>query len=466
MIEMAILAMVFAVVAKRGAEDLIHTARGGTPPRLAAAKARRKSGAASRYFGQLWDDTWDDLAKRHAEKRDRRNAAPRPVRDPGQWRTVFTQFGDDFGNWARATWRYGWNRHAARRQEKRLRDSAGRQTVPGTVVPNAQDEDGDRPQDRPVPEARLVPDGDGGTDLRFGEDEDDPTGVSSCPECQGTVLVDGEVCLSCRDRQEQRNQHHEDQVRPDSGPDNRYGVVIPPPAFQWKCPKCKKPLVPDQDSMHFDEGDGGAMIDARCPDCRMECPYYWHPTDEEYEDFFGHSLNDDEDQDDAPQPPPVYNGWDHDPSPATPTTTEGPITMSTITGEIGGLEAALQFSDQVEQQYRAQVTSCEAVGATCTQYSKAYREQSVAIEAARASITAGGVTGVAVARFTNAMDMSISAAADMEAAAKLVASAQEKSGAAATDFEASAAEFRQHLGIKDGYSATPGAGDRDFIMAG
>lgn len=205
MVEIMILSMIFAVVVKRGAEDVIHTARGGTPPRRAAAAERRKSGAAGRYWGQLWDDVWEDASKRHMERRERASSPSRP-------RGAFTVYLSNL-------WRDGWVRAERRRQEKATRPRPGQQTVPGTVVPNAQDEDGDRPQDRPGPEPRVVPDEDGRTDLRFGDDPTDPTGTKECPECHGTVLVDGEICPSCRDRQKQRSQHWDEQDEPDSVPD-------------------------------------------------------------------------------------------------------------------------------------------------------------------------------------------------------------------------------------------------------
>lgn len=216
--EILIVAMIMTVVVKRGVEDVWHTARGGTPPRLAAAKARRQSGAAGRYWGQLWDDTWSDLLTKH---NDRRSPAA-SSRPRGAARVFLSNL-----------WRDGWVAAERRRSSKATRPRPGQQTVPGTVVPNAQDGDEDRPQDGDGTVPTSVPDEDrdgtgteDGTDLTFGDDPTDPTGVSSCPECGGTVLVDGTICLSCRDRQEQRNQHHEDQSGPDSGPDND----ITPPA--------------------------------------------------------------------------------------------------------------------------------------------------------------------------------------------------------------------------------------------
>lgn len=198
--EILIVVAIWTVVVKRGVEDILHTARGGTPPRLAAAKARRSSGAAGRYWSALWDDVWTDLHQRHVAKRA----------NPDRPRGAATVF------WSNL-WRDGWVAAERRRQRRTARPRPGQETVPGVVVPNAQDGDGDGdgPQDGDGPEPHVVPDEDGRTDLRFGDDPTDPTGTKQCPECGGNVLVNGEVCLSCRDRQEQRNQHWDDQSVPD-----------------------------------------------------------------------------------------------------------------------------------------------------------------------------------------------------------------------------------------------------------
>jgi hypothetical protein len=223
--ELLIIVAIWTVVVKRGVEDIIHTVKGGTPPRYAAAKARRKSGAAGRYWGQLWDDTWNDMSRRHADRRGRRLASPPSSSRPrGAATQFFAGLFQDGRRAARRSWDGGWTRLDERRREKSTRPRPGRQTVPGTVVPNAQDDS--RPQDeaRPGPEPRIVPTQDG-TDLQFGDDPTDPTGTRDCPECHGAVVIDGEICLSCRDRQEQRNQHHDEQsvpdYPPDFGPDNQ-----------------------------------------------------------------------------------------------------------------------------------------------------------------------------------------------------------------------------------------------------
>ncbi|MFC5268483.1 hypothetical protein ACFPJ1_40795 [Kribbella qitaiheensis] len=217
--EILVVVAIMSVIVKRGAEDIIHTARGGTPPRYAAASARRKSGAAGRYWGQLWDDAWDDLSQRHAAKKAGRSSSPAPAsasRPRGAATQFFAGLGQDAGRGIRRSWDRGWVRADERRRARATRPRPGQVTVPGQVVPNAPS----RPQDedRPAPDPHVVPTEDG-ADLRFGDDPTDPTGVRGCPECHGTSVVDGEICLSCRDRQEQRNQHHEDQTAPDYPPD-------------------------------------------------------------------------------------------------------------------------------------------------------------------------------------------------------------------------------------------------------
>ena len=234
--EMLIIVAIWTVVVKRGVEDIWHTARGGTPPRLAAAKQRRQSGAAGRYWGALWDDTFEDLLGRHNDRRARRTAGPSKVDRPrGAATQYFAGLFQDGRRAARRSWESGWTRLDEKRREKATCPRPGQQIVPGQVVPNArpQDETQDRPQDGtedrpqdettlwPEPEPTFVPREDGTTDLRFGDDPTDPNAVSTCPDCKGQGVVDGTICGSCLSRQAQRDQHHENQTAPDSGPGNQ-----------------------------------------------------------------------------------------------------------------------------------------------------------------------------------------------------------------------------------------------------
>jgi hypothetical protein len=216
--EIVIIVAIWSVMVKRGVEDLIHAARGNTPHRYTAARKSGSTGAWGRYWRTLSDDTAADLLDRHNAKRAQRDIhASRPEEATGPMRAVLRDAWGDCVRYARATWRHGWDKVAQRQQRRRLRPRPGQQTVPGTVVPN-QDERHDRPQDggqdESRPEPRIVQDEDGTTDLKFGDDPTDPTGTKGCPECGGTLITQDGVCLSCRDRQEQRNQHHEDQERP------------------------------------------------------------------------------------------------------------------------------------------------------------------------------------------------------------------------------------------------------------
>ncbi|WP_331511683.1 hypothetical protein [Mycobacterium sp.] len=222
--EIVIIVAIWSVIVKRGVEDILHTARGGTPHRYEAARARRSSGAAGRYWSTLRDDTFEDLLRKHSERRDRRLAggSPKVDRPRGAATQYFAGLLQDGRRGARRSWDGAWVRRDEKRRAKSTRPRPGQETVPGVVVPNAPSEDGtqdgaqdesqDRPQDDTGPAPHVVPTEGGRTDLRFGDDPTDPTGTKLCPECGGTVLVDGEICLSCRDRQEQRNQHYDNQT--------------------------------------------------------------------------------------------------------------------------------------------------------------------------------------------------------------------------------------------------------------
>lgn len=246
MIEMMIIAAIVAKVgldsAGKFAVDVGFGVRGKASPRLTQARARRTPGAASRYFSELWDDAWTDASKRRTAKRT----------DPSRPRGPFRVF------WSNA-WRDGWVGLERKRQDRTARPRPETVTVPGTVVPDFQDEPQDGPQDEDYgddqPDEDLdcdensedverqhlfVPDGDGRTDLTFGDDPTDPTGTKRCPECRGAVLVDGDVCLSCRDRQEQRNQHHDQQEDEIAEPTQHRWLITPPdgkPAFTTNDPE-------------------------------------------------------------------------------------------------------------------------------------------------------------------------------------------------------------------------------------
>lgn len=221
MIEMLIVAAIWTVVVKRGVEDILHTARGNAPARYAAAKARRSSGAAGRYWGALWDDTFEDMLKRHNAKRERRESQPPRPSAKARWNRGLMVL--RYARWdAHNRFKSGWARLAQKRREKATRPRPGQQTVPGTVVPNRpQDEDQDRPQDEDRPEPSVVQDEDD-SPTPVPQDEHpqfDEDGIRLCPSCGQRNTGFGRICPSCVDEQEDeadRLQHP-----PDSGPDNQ-----------------------------------------------------------------------------------------------------------------------------------------------------------------------------------------------------------------------------------------------------
>jgi hypothetical protein len=220
--EILIVVAIWSVIVKRGVEDILHTARGGTPHRYTAARKQGSSGAWGRYWRALSDDTAADMLQRHRARRERRSGAPaRPDKPRGAATRFFAGLFQDQRRAGSRRWDDAWTRLDEKRREKATRPRPGQDTVPGEVVPNAED----GPQDEAAPEPQVVPDEDGRTDLKFGDDPTDPTGTKTCPECRGTGLVDGEVCLSCRDRQEQRNQHWDEQDEPLVQPDQDQDIA-------------------------------------------------------------------------------------------------------------------------------------------------------------------------------------------------------------------------------------------------
>lgn len=198
--EMLIIVAIWTVVVKRGVEDIWHTARGGTPPRLAAARARRRSGAAGRYWGALRDDTFEGMLRRHNERVARRAAAPSKVARPrGAATQFFAGLFQDGRRAAGRSWEAGWTRLDEKRREKSTRPRPGQDTVPGEVVPNrdgGQDEDQVRPQDEDRPDPRTDQDEDGtpGQDEPTTQpdpsqqDQDEDEDPPPCPKC-GTTMT-------------------------------------------------------------------------------------------------------------------------------------------------------------------------------------------------------------------------------------------------------------------------------------
>jgi hypothetical protein len=213
MIEAVIIAMILSgVVLKVGgnvAVDVAHAVRGKESPRYKQAKARswmpkKPSGAASRYWSQLWEDSWTRSLVRHNRRVERRNRRP-PATIHDYWihgSLLGRRVSGNFHNRIRRAFTRLENRYQSRTD----RVPAEPQVVPGEVVPDA-----------PVPaepEPVLVDQPDSRTDLQFGTDPTDPNGTQYCPSCGGELVVDGEICGACQYRQQQRTKHWESQDTP------------------------------------------------------------------------------------------------------------------------------------------------------------------------------------------------------------------------------------------------------------
>lgn len=355
--EILIVVAIWTVVVKRGVEDILHTARGGTPHRYAAAKARRQSGAAGRYWGALRDDTFEGMLRRHNE-RVARHAAGRPTSKVARPRGAATQFFaglfQDGRRAARRSWDDRWTRLDEKRRERSTRPRPDQETVPGEIVPNVLD-------DEPP---MYVKDGrDWGncdtcgkrmvllpyqstcawcTYERFGGASNPDAGRLTADEAKRWTR--GPAPRQDEDRAEDGPQD-EDQDRPQDEDQDR-----PEPS-----------VVPDED-------------DSPTPVPQDE------PTDPTHP----------EQQDDEP------SGPDQTSPLASTTTQEGPTTMTATTTEVVGLDSAIRF---------------------CEDSARAYRAQMQAIEQTQAALAAGDVTGPAADTFAQAMEQSNLAAASMDAAA-------------------------------------------------
>lgn len=226
MIEMLVLSMILAKVVQNGVVDIAFAMRGKPSPRLEARGTKRPKGAAYSYFSDLWNDSWDDAsAKRRARREGTAVGKSRGAAGAyfaNRWRAAWERADEKHANRpprrslrSGLAWRmmlirmasgraHNWFRRAVaplvNRWDERSRPRPDQETVPGEVVPNVEDGDGDEPH--------VVPTEDGRTDLQFGDDPTDPTGTKTCPECKGgLVLVDGEICSSCKFRQKRRDEH-------------------------------------------------------------------------------------------------------------------------------------------------------------------------------------------------------------------------------------------------------------------
>jgi hypothetical protein len=220
MIEMLILSMILAKVVQNGVVDISFAVRGKPSPRYAAAQKRswRPSGAAARYFGQLWQDSWADALEKHNTRRT--NATTKTPRTRSAAGRFFAGIAQDKRRAVRRSWDERWERADEKRREKTTRPRPGQETVPGQVVPNAQDED--RPQDgdgdRPEPDPQPVPAEDGTTDQDEPIVQPDPS-QRDCRNCTPDRHWHDQYCLVVGDDLWIGEDEQDEQDGPDFGPD-------------------------------------------------------------------------------------------------------------------------------------------------------------------------------------------------------------------------------------------------------
>jgi hypothetical protein len=408
--EMLLLAMVLGWVVKNGVKDLVHTGASaicavqGKPAPSWGSKRRmsRPNGAATRYFSQLWNDSWEDALARHNARNARRDVA-----GPADSGTATRSFlaGNFRGGlrFAHRKWHAAWIRlKIIRNLKKKDRPRPGQDTVPGEVVPNAQDED--RPQDGDRPKPESVPDEDG--------DEDEPM-VQPDPSQRD--------CRNCTP-----DRHWHDQYCLLVGDDPWIGTTgqdedeEPPP-----CPKCGTTMTTAPnigDPMSY---DGTGIY--RCPDCDYKIR--------------------------------------RSPETTEATIQEGPTTMTATAVDGIGLDPQIRFCQESEQQYLANAQSNDNDLAISRQFAEAYKQQVTMTDAALGAVPQG-VAIKAVAAMTAAMDRAGAAAKDMEEISALYTQAMDKANAAAKDMATAASEFEAYKNLQEGYAAQPDAPDKEFLLAG
>lgn len=381
----------------------------------AQAKAGRPTSPARRYAQVLKDDAFDDLAERHTRKREARKAKAAARVAGDEPRNAATVYLSNRKNEAKRGihnyWERKWKEADEKRRAKATRPRPGQDTVPGEVVPNAQN-DGDDLDGAEAPKA-------------------DP-----CPNCAGPTHVPGTECLRCQGAREQSSI-----------------ITIPKDAYT-DCPNpdCEGTLRPTG-LTHLDEGDGSAMANLVCDrKCGISSSHNWTPTDAEYEKYFGHPFG--EDDEDGPAPVgasykeytdshepgehkigtiPVANMTDemfayyqkHKASNGTATPTpEGTNTMSNTAIEVIGLSDAIANAN-------GSAINAEAAAS--------------GIELTVAGLVNGGTSGPALSDF---------------------AAAQEHFNAAADRLRSAAGHLQQQTVVKEAYAATGGhAGSKEFVTA-
>jgi hypothetical protein len=391
MIEMAIIAMIVSSVTLRVAGNVavdgFFAARGMESPRLAGARKRRPRGAASRYWSEVWDDTWTGWSAKRAEKRAGQASPSRPR---GAATSFWAGWLQDRKRAARKSWDDEWTRLDEKRREKATRPRPGQQTVPGKVVPNAQGEDGgkDRLRDklyRKLGWSCIVCGSTRGVkDVSFGDKRPYVSlGLKYCPRHMKEAFPE--------DGGSEDGDGPQDENRPEptSVPDED-GTAAP----DFMCLSCgTRPALPSK---------------LWCAACG--------PSSE----------------DDQPEPTPTDQQDNPESTPdsdrtSEPTTTKGP-TIMTITmpsADVAGFEPTIKWGEASAQGYRAMINE---------------------IELCISKLVDAKVTDEALmSDLTSVMEMSSSAANSMDSAMTKLAA---------------------HRGVAEAYHATPGAGEKEFMLNG
>lgn len=312
--EMLIVAMILSSVTLRVAGNVavdgFFAARGKESPRYARAKARswrpsKPNGAASRYWSQLWEDSWNGALERH----NRRRSGDRPDKPRGAARVFWSGVGQDARRAGRRYWDQGWTRLDEKRRSRSARVPDGTDVVPGEVVPE--------PVVPAEPESVLRDQPDGGTDLQFGTDPTDPTGTRSCPGCGGAVVIDGEICGACQYRQQRRNEYR----------DSQQPVPAPGPA-EGVCPRCGETALLDPNS---------SPPTGVCIGCWSKANNYRWPKRMPNE----------------PNLDPIYDTQDTTTQEGTPAMTAMPTT------EVVGLDQAISYCEYTAKAHREAIVAIE-----------------------------------------------------------------------------------------------------------
>ncbi len=207
----------FVVTGGRSLGDIIHAAKGTTPPRIERAKlkaAARPAGskepsAFQDYWATVWRDAWTDAKAHHERTRAEKQAGARPtvgLRARRVWRLLVDPVGgprpegpDVIDPPAGVV--EGW---AAGVRRQYPEPPSSREEPPD---PWRHAEPVAEPIDPTEPEPAPRRDADGR--LLFGDDATDPTGTRACPDCKGEAVKDGQPCSSCVARQQQRNEDND-----------------------------------------------------------------------------------------------------------------------------------------------------------------------------------------------------------------------------------------------------------------